>query len=67
MRQERELLAQQRRDEAAQLKKHRQSLVHKSRSADVLKKEPFRPQLSARRPTQAQSPHLRVSSRAVRA
>ena len=53
------------REEAAKLKEHRRSLVHKSRGADVLKKEPFKPQLSARRPTQAHSPHW--APRAVRA
>ena len=67
MREAREEATQRRREEAVQLKEHRRSLVHKSRSADVLKKEPFKPQPSARRPTLAQSPHLRVSSRAVRA
>jgi len=68
MRVEREEAALRRREEAARLKEHRRSLVHKSRSADVLKKEPFKPQLSARRPTQAQSPHWApTKSRAVRA
>ena len=68
MRVEREEATLRRREEAAQLKEHRRSLVHKSRSADVLKKEPFKPQLSARRPTQAQSPHWApTKSRAVRA
>lgn len=68
MRVEREEAAQRRREEAAQLKEHRRSLVHKSRSADVLKKEPFKPQLSARRPTQAQSPNWApTKSRVVRA
>ena len=56
---------QRRREEAAKLKEHRRSLVHKSRGADVLKREPFKPQLSARRPTQAHSPHW--APRAVRA
>lgn len=65
MRVEREEAEQRRREEAAKLKEHRRSLVHKSRGADVLKKEPFKPQLSARRPTQAHSPHW--APRAVRA